>query len=134
VIGFVLVLAASSITSTLTLKDVPPSGFVGLSASGAGPQSAQTMAYWDVAVRVIQWKYPRGTALPEQVPEEFRRAHASGRVASEDSAARVAYWSQLREAWLRSENWQTTFKFQSSWPIENALDMSREFLRFIRGA
>jgi len=127
VIGFVLVLAASSITFTSTLKAAPPADFV-----AAGPQSARAMAYWDVGVRVIQWKYARGTALPEQVPEEFRLAQDPRHVVNDDRAARNAYWTKLREAWLRPENWQTGFKFEMSWPIETALDMSREFLRFIR--
>jgi hypothetical protein len=133
VIGFVLVLAALSITPTLTLKTVPSSAFVESRASGVAPKAALAAGYWEVAVRVIQWKYTRGTALPEQVPEEFRLAHDMGQAAIvEDSSARVAYWAKLREEWLRPENWYTAYDLDLSWPVRSAQTMSREIMRFIQ--
>ena len=90
VIGFVLVLAALSITPTLTLQAAPPADFVDLSASPAASRAATAKAYWELAVRVIQWKYSRGGALPEQVPEEFRMPSNPGKaVAVEEGAVRV---------------------------------------------
>ena len=133
VIGFALLLAALSIKPTLTLKAMPPSDFAGLSASAAAPQAALATAYWGVAVNVIQWKYNRGTALPEQAPDEFRLAHDTGQAAiAQDSAVRIAYWAKLREEWLRPENWYTAYNLDLSWPVRNAQSLSREVLQFIQ--
>ena len=79
---------------------------------------------------MIQWKYSRGTSLPEQVPEEFRLVHVPGQ-ATDDGAARIAYWSKLREEWFRPENWHTTYALDFGWPVRNAESISREVLRFI---
>lgn len=133
VVGFVVVLAALSITPALTLQAAPPPDFVGTGTYAAASQSALSKAYWGVAVRVIQWKYSRGAALPEQVPEEFRLPNGTGQAALVgDNAARTAYWGKLREAWLRPENWHTTFRLDLSWPARNAKDWSREVLQFIQ--
>lgn len=133
VIGFVLVLAALSITPTLTLQAAPPADFVNLSASPAASRAATAKAYWELAVRVIQWKYSRGGALPEQVPEEFRMPSNPGKaVAVEEGAVRGAYWAKLREDWLKPENWHTTFNLDLSWPARNAEEWSRAILRFIQ--
>jgi hypothetical protein len=132
VASFALFLAALSITPTLTLKAEPPSDFVQPSASAAASNAALATAYWGVAVRVTQWKYNRGASLPEQVPEEFRLAHGPGQTAiAENGAARIAYWTKLREEWSRPENWSTTYDLDLSWPVRNAQSMSREVLRFI---
>lgn len=128
-IGLGLVLAMSSITPILKLKAEPPSDFVALRASAAGPQAALATAYWNVAVRVIRWKYHRGNALPEQVPKEFNVLHETPEPVSAE--ARNAYWAKLREEWLRPENWQTTYDFDWSWPIRNAQNISREVVRLI---
>jgi len=132
VIGFVLVLAALSITPTLKLKSEPPSDFVAQRASGTAAKDTAAAAYWEVAVRVIQWKYNRGTSLPEQVPEEFRLAADNGQAArTEDHAARAAYWAKLREEWLRPESWHTSISLDLSWPVRNAKSMSHDVLEFI---
>lgn len=127
--GLGLVLAALSISPTIKLKAVPPSDFVESRASAAAPQAALAAAYWEVAVRVIQWKYHRGNALPEQVPEDFRLVHDTAQPAVTE--ARIAYWAKLRKEWLRPENWQTTYDLDWSWPVRNARSMSREVWRFI---
>lgn len=132
VIGFVLVLAALSITPTLRLKPEPPSDFVGLRAPAGAPKAALAAAYWEVAVRVIRWKYNRASALPEQVPEDFRLARDMAQPAiAENGASRLAYWAKLREEWPKPENWQTTLDFDLSWMVKDAQSMSRDILAFI---
>jgi hypothetical protein len=129
VIGFAAALCALSITCTVKLTDEVPADFVTLRAPAAPPKTTIAEAYWQVAERVIQWKYNRTLALPGQMPPEFRLASESATV--EDRAARVAYWAKLREEWLRPENWHTTYGFDVSWPLRNARSLSREVLRFI---
>jgi hypothetical protein len=83
-------------------------------------------------MRVIQWKYNRGTALPEQVPEEFRLPRDTDKAAiAQGGAARSAYWAKLREEWLKPENWYTAYKFDLSWSVRTAQTMSQAVLSFI---
>jgi hypothetical protein len=79
---------------------------------------------------VIQWKYVRTSALPEQAPAEFRIADDTGKAV--DGASRLAYWSKLREIWLKAENWHTTYSFDMSWMTNDVQFMSRAILNFVR--
>jgi hypothetical protein len=129
VIVFAGILAALSIESTVELTNVPPSDFVTLRASAVPPKTTLAEGYWQVAERVIQWKYNRTSALPEQMPPEFRLAGEPATV--EARAARAAYWAKLRQEWLRPENWHTSYRFDGGWPLRDARGLSREVLRFI---
>ena len=120
-----LMLAGLSVTPSVKLNPVPPSDF--LSAVRSRPALAQ--GYWETAVRVIQWKYSRASALPEQVPADFRTA---GDTASfEEREACVVYWAKLREEWLRPENWHTTYDVDLGWPLRAARNFSHGIMRFI---
>jgi hypothetical protein len=124
-------LAAVSITPSVKLNPVPPADFVTLHASARGAKAAMAAEYWEVALRVIQWKYARASALPEQVPADFRLA--DGRPANvEDQGVRVAYWEKLREEWLRPENWHTDYSFDLTWPIRNGRSLLHAVLRFLK--
>jgi len=132
VAGVVLVFALLSITPSVKLKAVPPAEFSELRAAAAVPRGAMAASYWGVAERVIQWKYNRAHALPEQVPDDFKLAHDSAQPAlAEDRAVRSVYWAKLREEWLRPENWQTTYDLDLSWPVRNARSFAGDVLRFI---
>ena len=110
----------------------PPSDFVALRVSAAGPNTALAGGYWEAATRVIQWKYTRTFPLPEQVPAEFTLSDVVGKsVKTENQAAREAYWGKLREEWLRRDNWHTSFDLDLTWPIRNAKSFSAAILRFI---
>ena len=126
----VLVLAALSITPTVEFNNAPPSDFVPLHASDAGPKAALAGGYWEVAARVIQWKYSRTSSLPVQAPAEFAMS-TSKPDKSEDQVARTVYWVKLREEWLRPENWHTAYVVDLSWPERNAKSFSRAIKQFI---
>jgi hypothetical protein len=132
VILVVVGLAALSITSTVKLNTVPPSDFVALRASAAGPKATLAGQYWEVAAHVIQWKYNRTSALPEQVPAEFTLADTAGKATKiEDQAARGVYWAKLREEWLSRDNWHTSYAVDLLWPIRNAKSLSHSIHEFI---
>ena len=132
VILIVLVFAALSITTTVKLNNAPPSDFVGLRASAAGPKAALAGGYWEVAARVIQWKYSRASNLPPQAPQEFMLADRSGKPDKlEDQAARAAYWTKLREEWLKPDNWHTSYSVDWGWPVRTAKDFSRAIMHFV---
>lgn len=128
VIVFGMTLAFLSVTPTVQLNSAPPSGFVSVEQ----PKTAHARGYWEVAVRVIQWKYNRASALPEQVPADFRLAGNAGQSANvADRADRVVYWVKLREEWLRPENWHTAYKLDLGWPLRSARSLSNAAARFL---
>jgi hypothetical protein len=133
VIGVIGVLAVASITPVLRLNPVPPSDFVTFKSSAKGPDAALAAGYWKSAESVVQWKYDRTSNLPEQIPADFRLADTRGNgITGGSQAARSAYWAKLREEWLEANNWHTTYSFDLSWMVRNALDLSRGVTNFVR--
>jgi hypothetical protein len=133
VVAVIVILAVASITPVVRLNTALPSDFVALRSSAKGSDAAIATGYWAAAESVIQWKYSRATALPEQVPAEFRLVDESGKGPHGDSpAARAAYWAKLREEWLKADNWHTTYSFDMSWIIRDVLALSRAVTNFVR--
>ncbi len=114
VIGFIVVLAAASVTPVARLNTKAPKDFQDLRATAKGPNAAEAQRYWDTAVNVIQWRYDHTAALPTQPPAEF--APGDGRSAN---AARQAYWAKLREEWLQADNWHKTVTVNITWILND---------------
>jgi hypothetical protein len=132
VIAFIVVLSAASITPAVRLNSEAPSDFVALRASAKGADAATAGGYWASAASVIQWKYDRTSALPEQAPGDFRLTGDSLRGANgENQAARSAYWARLREEWLKAENWHTVYRFDMSWMVRDAQSVWRAAMDFV---
>ena len=133
VIGVLVVLALASITPVLRLNPVPPSDFVTFKSSSKGPNAALAAGYWKSAENVVQWKYDRTTSLPDQIPADFKLADDSGNeITMENQGVRSAYWAKLREEWLKADNWHTTYSFDLSWMVRDALALSRGVTNFVR--
>ena len=120
VIGFIVVLAVASVTTVVRLNSAPPKGFLDLRATAKGANAAEAQRYWDNAVQVIQLRYGRTEVLPSQPPAEFALPDGKN-----DSAARQAYWSKLREEWLKADNWHTTVTFDATWMLNDAQSVWR---------
>jgi hypothetical protein len=132
VIIIVFTFVALSVTPTVKLNNAPPADFVALHASAAGPKAALARGYWDVAARVIEWKYSRAVALPVEAPAEFALADGTDKPGNiEDQAARAIYWTKLREEWLKPDNWHTNYGVDWRWPARNAQELSRAIMQFI---
>jgi hypothetical protein len=70
-------------------------------------------AYWDCAVKQVQWKYGYASRLPDDPPPEFSiSASEIGPVAT-DEAVRRHYWQQLRANWNISSAWKSQFEWSS---------------------
>jgi hypothetical protein len=133
VVAVIVILAVASITPVVRLNSAPPSDFVALRSSAKSSDAARAAGYWDAAVSVVQWKYSRTSSLPEQVPVDFRLVDESGKGTNGDSpAARAAYWEELREEWLKADNWHTTYSFDMSWIVRDVLALSRAVTNFVR--
>jgi len=120
VIGIIVILAAASVTPVVRLNSTAPKDFVNLRATAKGPNAAEAQRYWDTAVQVIQLRYDHTSGLPLQPPAEF--APADGRT---DSVARQAYWKQLREEWLKADNWHKTITVNITWLLNDAQSLWR---------
>jgi hypothetical protein len=126
------VLVALSIDSTVRLTPTPPSDFVSTRVLPGEAKPELASNYWEVAVRLIQWKYNHTSVLPEQPPSDFELIEAGGkRSNSENATARLAYWSKLREEWPRPENWHTTYGLDLEWATRSAQTLSRHVMNFI---
>lgn len=70
-------------------------------------------AYWDCAMKLIQWKYGYAHRLPEQPPAEFSiAAMRAGRVVN-DAAEREFYWRRLRSVWGNSAAWEKKYEWST---------------------
>jgi hypothetical protein len=68
-------------------------------------------AYWNCAVKQVQWKYGYAHRLPEAPPDEFLLNESEIGAAARDQALRRHYWQQLHTAWNMSSVWQTRWEF-----------------------
>ena len=70
-------------------------------------------AYWNCAVKQVQWKYGYASRLPDDPPPEFSvTASEIGPVANDD-AVRRHYWRQLHAVWNVSSAWKTQYEWSS---------------------
>ena len=71
-------------------------------------------AYWNCAVRDIQWKYGYGHPLPADPPAEFAIAWVDlGETAS--AANRIRYWNNLRHLWYVPSVWRQQYVWDFTW-------------------
>ena len=127
VTGVIVILAVASITPVMRLNSAPPPDFVALRATAKGPNATEAQRYWDVAVQVIQWRYDRTSALPVQVPAEFKPGDGKT-----DGEASPRYWAKLRQEWLVSDNWHKTITFDMSWILHDVQSLWGWLSNFFR--
>jgi hypothetical protein len=107
------VAAYASFRSEFRLRaDMPPEFFESSSVPVQRRHAEQLIAkaYWDCAVKQIQWKYGYAHRLPEEPPQEF--SVAPGRQGSE-GAEREFYWRRLRSAWGNSSAWEKKYEWNT---------------------
>jgi hypothetical protein len=103
----------------LRLLDNPPAAFAApLPAWDAQRRDGErrlARAYWDCAVKVIQWKYGYGSELPPYPPDEFQilASSAPTSTTSGDSEARTFYWQRLHDVWPYA--WKKVYGWDTTW-------------------
>jgi len=111
------VIAYGAIRSEFRLRpDMPIEFFDGSGLPPAKRASEQKIAeaYWNCAVKQVQWKYGYAHRLPDEpVPEFSISASEVGPVAS-DEAVRRNYWQKLRATWNVSGAWTTQYEWSSN--------------------
>jgi hypothetical protein len=117
----IYVVSAPSVTR---LRAEPPAGFFDERADWSAKRRAReeqlARAYWERAVRDVQYKY--GMNLPDEPPDEFKveEKGLSGTSPKVDPVARARYWGKLRQVWVLPEAWEKSFGWNTDW-IRSAL-------------
>ncbi|SRR6266403_2915029 len=70
-------------------------------------------AYWNSAVKQVQWKYGYASRLPNDPPPEFSVSVSEVGPVAKDDGVRRHYWEQLRSVWSLSSAWKTQYEWSS---------------------
>jgi hypothetical protein len=133
VVAIIMVLGGFSISPVTKLQNEAPPDFTSVRVFGRPPDAALASQYWQIAVRITQWKYNRTASLPNQVPADFRMLTNLGTYPTlQEQQERIAYWDKLRDEWTRPDNWRTTYTFDLHWALRGARTLADDAMRFIR--
>jgi hypothetical protein len=83
----------------------------GIAGRKGAQEKAMANAYWQCAVKQIQWKYGYAHRLPEQPPTEFSIGTVQG--TPESAAVRLHYWQKLRAAWGITAAWEQQYEWNT---------------------
>jgi hypothetical protein len=70
-------------------------------------------AYWNAAVKQVQWKYGYASRLPNDPPPDFSVSASEVGPVANDEAVRRHYWERLRAIWSLSSAWKTQYEWSS---------------------
>lgn len=110
-------LAYASFSSEFRLQTTMPREFFDGSHLPPAKRAAEekiAKAYWDVAVKQIQWKYGYASRLPDDPPPEFGILSSEFGPVAKDEAVRRHYWIQLRATWHVSNAWKTEYEWSGT--------------------
>ncbi len=95
--------------------DMPVEFFDGSQLPPANRASEEKIAaaYWNCAVKQVQWKYGYASRLPDDPPPEFSISSSEMGPVAKDDAVRRQYWLRLRRAWNRSSAWKTQYEWNT---------------------
>jgi hypothetical protein len=119
VIIITLVLAAlayASFSSEFRLQAVMPVEFFDgshLPHSKRASEEKIAKAYWNCAVKQVQWKYGYASRLPDDPPPEFGLSSSEVGPVAKDETVRLYYWQRLRATWYVSSAWKSEYVWSS---------------------
>jgi len=132
-VGFFVYMSTRPI---LRLQSGMPPQFVDVRQNaGRAQRTAEqhlAQAYWDVAVRDVQWKYTYGSPLPDAPPDEFQLTIQPPPGSEPLSFSRVRYWQRLRQVWLLPTSWVGERGWSTEWltgPMIRGATWIRNYLR-----
>src|SRR5579863_8992501 len=117
IIGLVLAAVAYGASRTeYRLQPDMPREFFDSSTDPPARRAAEqkiAAAYWNCAVKEVQWKYGYSSRLPEEPLPDFSVSANEFGSAAKDESIRRHYWSQLRTIWNLSSAWKTEYQWSS---------------------
>ncbi len=111
------VIAWGSIRSEFRLRPDMPIEFFDPSRVPAAKRASEQKianAYWDCAVKQVQWKYGYAHRLPDGPPPEFSVSASEVGPVANDEAIRRYYWQRLRATWNESSTWKTQYEWSTN--------------------
>jgi hypothetical protein len=118
IIGIVLVLLLlASFRSEFRLQAEIPKEFFDSTRVPREKRSSEqkiARAYWDCAVKEVQWKYGYAHRLPDDPPAEFLLSPADVGPIAKDETVRRFYWQKLRATWNLSSAWKNQWELSFS--------------------
>jgi len=123
----------------MRLRADPPAEFLEMprewDAKRRASEKRLALAYWEVAVRFVQWRYPYGEALPASLPTEFNLAGTglarNGLAVS--AATNARYWHRLRQVWDLPQSWQQSYEWNTGWWRGALYSFQQSVLRLVNG-
>ena len=109
-------LAYASFSSEFRLKeDMPKEFFDGsqLPPKKRAFEEKVAKAYWDCAVKQVQWKYGYASRLPEDPPAYFGLSSTVVGAVAKDEEIRRYYWRRLRVTWHLQSVWGNEYLWSS---------------------
>ena len=70
-------------------------------------------AYWNCAVKQVQWKYGYASRLPDDPPPEFSVSVNEVGPVAKDETVRRHYWQKLHSTWTVSAAWNNQLEWSS---------------------
>ena len=124
----VAIAAYASVRSEYRLRTAMPVEFFDAASVPAAHRAEEeriARAYWNCAVKQVQWKYGYGHRLPDGPPDEF--AIRAGEVSATDAASRAHYWQKLRDVWGISTAWNEQYAWDSG-SLRNSVNSAGEWM------
>jgi hypothetical protein len=109
-------LAYASFSSEFRLTSDMPVEFFNASQLPPAKRAAEekiAKAYWNCAVKQVQWKYGYASRLPDDPPPEFGLSSSDVGPVAKDEVIRRHYWQQLRTTWYVSSAWTREYVWSS---------------------
>src|SRR5579863_1865439 len=140
IIGIVLVLLSiASFRSEFRLRsDMPTEFFDGTRIPHEKRMTERKIAqaYWDCAVKEVQWKYGYAHRLPDDPPAEFMLSPVDVGPIAKDETVRRYYWQKIRSTWNLSSAWKNQWEWSFSTfrqSLRTGGDWWKELVRSIVG-
>ena len=116
IVAVLCVVGYASFRSKVRLRPDMPSEFFDASRVPAERRAAElriAKAYWNCAVKNVQWKYGYAQRLPDEPPSEFALPGDLRGNTARDVEIRAHYWRRLREVWGVSALWKEQYEWNS---------------------
>jgi hypothetical protein len=103
------------------LQSEVPADFVEQSPSWSAKRRARekdvAQGYWRVALASLEERYPFGSELPAEPPDEFQVENKSVPPVSPKALAesRAHYWEKLRRIWVDRQSWEEHHEWNTQW-------------------
>jgi len=110
-----------SIRTVMRLQPDPPSDFIdqiaSLNTKRRVREDVIAQAYWLVAQGSLQEKYPFGSQLPAEPPNEFQvdSKFVPPHGAKAFSESRARYWEKLKRIWVQPQFWEERREWNTQW-------------------